>query len=80
MNDSEMSHKIEGGANMGLKIKLRRIKLGIKQKDLAADLGISQQYLNGLEAGRNKNPNRRLMMDIAKALETDVQTLFFSEE
>ena len=65
---------------MGIKIKLRRIELGIKQKDLAADLGISSQYLNGLESGRNKNPNRQLMMDIAKALKTDVQTLFFSEE
>lgn len=65
---------------MGIKIKLRRIELGIKQKELATNLGISKQYLNGLEAGRNKNPNRQLMMDIAAALETDVQTLFFSEE
>lgn len=65
---------------MGLKIKLRRIELGIKQKDLADKLGISKQYLNRLEAGRNKNPNRQLMIDIAETLKTDVQTLFFSEE
>lgn len=65
---------------MGLKIKLRRIELGIKQKDLAVSIGISQQYLNRLEAGKNKNPSRKLMIVIAKVLETDVQTLFFSEE
>lgn len=65
---------------MGINIKLRRIELGIKQKDLAGKLGISKQYLSNLETGRNKNPNRQLMIDIAIALETDVQTLFFSEE
>lgn len=65
---------------MGLKIKLRRVELGIKQKDLASKLGISQQYLGSLEAGRCTNPSKKLMKKLAEALETDVQTLFFSEE
>lgn len=65
---------------MGLSIKMIRIKKGIKQKDLAEKVGVSQQYITGLETGRNDNPTRKVMMAIAKALETDVQTLFFAEE
>lgn len=65
---------------MGLKIKLRRIELGIKQKDLAKKVGLSQQYLSGIELGKKCNPNLKTMAAIAKALKSDVQTLFLSEE
>lgn len=33
---------------MGIRLKLRRIELGKKQKDLAEELNISQQYLANL--------------------------------
>lgn len=65
---------------MGKEIKKRRIELGIKQKELAEAVGVTQQHLGNLENGRCKNPRRDLMLAIAKVLETDVQTLFFSAE
>ena len=65
---------------MGLKIKLRRIELGIKQKDLANIVGVSQQYLGKLENGKVINPGKDLMIKISKALDAGVLELFFSEE
>lgn len=65
---------------MGLKIKMRRIELRIKQKDLASNIGVSQQYLGKLENGKVTNPSRDLMIKISKALNANVQELFFSEE
>ena len=64
---------------MGFNIKITRIKKGIKQKDLAEEVGVSQQYIASLETGRNDNPTKKVMLAIANALETDVQTLFFTE-
>lgn len=65
---------------MGKEIKKRRIELGIKQKELAQIVGVTQQHLGNLENGRCNNPRRYLMIAIAKALETDVQTLFFEKD
>ena len=59
---------------------MKRVELGIKQKDLALKIGISQQYLAKIENGNAKNPNREIMIKISKALNSDVQTLFFSDE
>lgn len=64
---------------MCINLKIVRIRAGIKQKDLANATGVSQQCLSKLENGKTKNPNRELMLKLAEALETDVQTLFFSE-
>lgn len=64
---------------MGIRLKLRRIELGKKQKDLAEELNISQQYLANLENGKSNNPNRELMIKIAKLLNSTVQELFFDE-
>lgn len=51
-----------------------------KQKEIAEQVGITQQYLANLENGRSKNPSRDLMIKLAVALDTTVQELFFSEE
>ena len=51
-----------------------------KQKEIAEQVGITQQYLANLENGRSKNPSRGLMIRLADALDTTVQELFFSEE
>ncbi|MDB1949186.1 helix-turn-helix transcriptional regulator [Clostridium tertium] len=65
---------------MRYKIKSLRVLNGIKAKDFAEKLGISREYLRLIENGKAKNPNKDLMIRIAKALDSDVQTLFFSEE
>lgn len=65
---------------MGLKLKIKRIEKGLKQKDLAEALGVSQQYLGNLESGRSTNPSREVMLKLASALECTVQELFFSDE
>ncbi|SHJ99317.1 putative transcriptional regulator [Hathewaya proteolytica DSM 3090] len=65
---------------MGLKLKLKRIEKGVKQKDLASNIGVSTQYLNALENGRATNPSITVMKKISELLDTSVQELFFSEE
>lgn len=62
---------------MGLKLKIKRIEKGIKQKELAKSLGISQQYLSKLESETSTNPSNELMLNIANQLETSVQEIFF---
>lgn len=62
------------------KIKALRVGKGIKAGDFAKELGISKEYLRLIENGKAKNPNRNLMIKIAKALDTTVQELFFGEE
>lgn len=63
-----------------MNLKIRRIKMKKKQKEIAEQVGITQQYLANLENGRSKNPSRDLMIKLAVALDTTVQELFFSEE
>ena len=65
---------------MGLKLKIKRIEKGLKQKDLANKVGVSQQYIGDLESGRSTNPTREVMIKISEALGVSVQELFFSEE
>lgn len=65
---------------MKFKIKALRVGQGIKAGEFAKILGISREYLRLIENGKAKNPNRELMIKIAKALDTTVQELFFSEE
>ena len=62
---------------MNLNIKIRRIKKGIKQYELADKAGISRYYLNTLENGRAKNPSIRVIKSLAGALDCSVEELFF---
>ncbi|EDS76413.1 HTH-type transcriptional regulator SinR [Clostridium botulinum C str. Eklund] len=64
---------------MGLKLKIKRIEKGIKQKDLAKEIGISRYYLSALENGRANNPSIPVMKKISEILEVTVQELFFNE-
>lgn len=68
----------EGEEMTKLILKAKRVELGIKQKDFAKALGISQQQLNRIETGRAE-PRRDLMKKISEILETPVQELFFEE-
>ncbi|EPB8149032.1 helix-turn-helix transcriptional regulator [Clostridium perfringens] len=63
-----------------LNLKIQRIKMKKKQKEIAKEVGITQQYLANLENGKSKNPSRDLMIKLAAALDTTVQELFFSDE
>ncbi len=63
---------------MGIEIKIKRIKKGKKQKDLAKAVGISPQYLRLLEKGESNNPSREVMLKIAKELDSTVDELFFN--
>ena len=51
--------------------------LNLKQKDVAASVGITQQYLFSLEHGKAKNPSIDVMKKLAEVLETTPQELFF---
>lgn len=62
------------------KIKSLRVESGLKQKDFANTLGISRQYLGRIENENAKNISKGLMIKIAKALNSTVQELFFSDE
>ncbi len=60
-------------------LKLVRVARGIKQKDLAQQVGITPQYLMNLENGKAKNPSIKVMKNLSEALKCDVQELFFEE-
>ena len=61
------------------RLKMKRIELGIKQKDLAKKVGITPQYLMNLESGKAKNPSIKVMKSISESLGCGVQELFFDE-
>lgn len=58
----------------GTRIRERRIDLGIRQADLAQDVGISASYLNLIEHNRRRIAGR-LLGDIARALEVEASLL-----
>ncbi|MDU6879049.1 MAG: helix-turn-helix transcriptional regulator [Clostridium botulinum] len=60
-------------------LKSERVKQGISQKDLAKRLNITQQHLCRIE-NEKSIPRKKLMIKIAKELDSDVMTLFFSNE
>ncbi|MDY3366485.1 helix-turn-helix transcriptional regulator [Zhenhengia yiwuensis] len=64
---------------MASKLKLKRIELDIKQKELALRVGITPQYLARLENSSAKNPSNKIMKDIAKELASTEQELFFED-
>lgn len=64
---------------MGLRLKIRRIELRKKQKDVASEVGISQQYLAHLENGQACNPNLDIMKKLTAALQCTAQELFFQD-
>lgn len=55
--------------------KARRIN-GMSQERLAKEVGISRQYLSGIENSK-KQPSVIIAMKIAKALNVTVEDIFF---
>ena len=62
--------------HIGQRIQLRRIMLGMSQKDLANICGITSQQIQKYESGNNRIAASRLF-DISIAMETPV-SFFFS--
>ena len=62
---------------MVTKMKIRRVELGLKQKEVAALAGITPQYLRNIEAGKAKNPSIEVMKKLSEILNTSPNELFF---
>ncbi|HEM3654069.1 TPA: helix-turn-helix transcriptional regulator [Streptococcus suis] len=52
--------------------------LGISQLDLAKAIGVSRQTINMIENNKY-NPSLDLCINLAKALQTDLNSLFWNE-
>lgn len=65
---------------MWMNLKLARIKMGLTQKQLAQLVGLSNVTISHIEKGNDDTVTKATMVKIAKALNTTVQELFFSEE
>ncbi|MBR2912806.1 MAG: helix-turn-helix transcriptional regulator [Oscillospiraceae bacterium] len=60
-------------------IKELRRELGLRQEDLASDLGVSRQTIVAIENNKY-NPTLELAMKLARRLGTSVENLFVLEE
>lgn len=57
-----------------MELKIKRIRKGIKQKDLAEKVGISQNLLSMYESGKRK-PNHATLSKIADILGCDIKDI-----
>lgn len=64
------------------KIKIRRERLNLTQKDLSLKTGLTSQYISNLETEKKfiNGLRKRTMEALASALNTTVPELFYSEE
>lgn len=69
--------KKKEGVRVVTKMKIRRVELGLKQKEVAALAGITPQYLRNIEAGKAKNPSIEVMKKLSEILNTSPNELFF---
>jgi transcriptional regulator with XRE-family HTH domain len=60
---------------IGENIRRRRLALGLPQERLAAQIGVEQSYLSGLEYGR-RNPTAVTLWHVALALKIKPGSLF----
>jgi transcriptional regulator with XRE-family HTH domain len=52
--------------NKGIELKIRRLRIGLKQYELAAKIGIAQTQLSEIETGR-RQPSPELRQRILQA-------------
>lgn len=64
----------------GFNVMVARKKKKLTQDQLCEKVGICRKSLSEIENGKINKVTRETMVKLAEALETDVQTLFFSEE
>lgn len=60
------------------RIRIRRIKLGMTQRELAKKVGVSRQTIQAIEY--EKSDRTRFLPDIAEALECSVEWLVHGME
>ncbi|NQI76703.1 helix-turn-helix transcriptional regulator [Streptococcus suis] len=60
------------------RVKDYRLLLGISQLDLAKAIGVSRQTINMIENNKY-NPSLDLCINLAKALQTDLNGLFWNQ-
>ncbi len=60
------------------RVKVYHLLLGISQLDLAKAIGVSRQTINMIENNKY-NPSLDLCINLAKALQTDLNSLFWNE-
>ncbi|CYV19362.1 helix-turn-helix transcriptional regulator [Streptococcus suis] len=60
------------------RVKDYRLLLGISQLDLAKAIGVSRQTINMIENNKY-NPSLDLCINLAKALQTDLNSLFWNK-
>ena len=60
------------------RVKNYRLLLGISQLELAKAIGVSRQTINMIENNKY-NPSLDLCINLAKALQTDLNSLFWNE-
>lgn len=60
------------------RVKDYRLLLGISQLDLTKAIGVSRQTINMIENNKY-NPSLDLCINLAKALQTDLNSLFWNE-
>ena len=68
-----------GGESM-LSLKLARIKKGLTQKELCEKSGVSAATICNIERNGIDTIPVKTLKKLAKALDTTVSTLFFSDE
>lgn len=61
-------------------IKKARKALGLSQKEVALQIGLSYQHFCLIETGKATNITKETMEKIASALNTTVPELFYTEE
>lgn len=62
-----------------LRMKFRRIELGMSQAQLAKEAGVTRQTIGLIEAGEF-NPSIKLCVAICKALGVTLNDLFWEDE
>ena len=62
-----------------LKLKFRRIELGLSQSELAKMAGVTRQTIGLIESGEF-NPSVKLCIAICKALGVTLNDLFWEED
>lgn len=72
------NRRVDEAQDVNLRMRSARAAQGLTQADLAKQVGASRQTISMIEAGAH-NPTLRLCIDIARALGTDLNTLFWEE-
>ena len=68
-------HITDMDKTIGERIRLRRIMLGMRQRDLGALCGLTFQQIQKYERAKNKLPSSRLF-DISRALKVPIEFFF----